>query len=110
MAEVKGYARRSGPLKRSLTSPTLSGYVVTREPITDAQGRLQLDAKGKMKFGPETILRRDDGSPVVTSNADPHPKSVRPIGGRVVRPGEPHGTDEAQHRLTASRGLLRGLR
>jgi len=63
--EVKGYAWHSGPLKRSLTSPTLLGQVVAREPLTDAQGRVKRDAKGRKVFGPETVIRNDDGSPVI---------------------------------------------
>lgn len=65
--EVKGYAWHSGPLKRSLTSPTLLGQVVAREPLTDAQGRVQRDGKGRKVFGPEAVVRNDDGSPVVRS-------------------------------------------
>lgn len=65
--EVKGYAWHSGPLKRSLTSPTLLGQVVAREPLTDAQGRVKRDAKGRKVFGPEAVVRNDDGSPVVRS-------------------------------------------
>jgi site-specific DNA recombinase len=65
--EVKGYAWHSSPLKRSLTSQTLLGYAVTREPLTDAQGRVQRDGKGKKVFGPEGPVRKDDGSPVVRS-------------------------------------------
>jgi site-specific DNA recombinase len=67
--EVKGYEWHSAGLKRSLTSPTLLGQVVTREPLTDAQGRIQRDSTGKKKFGPETIVRNGDGSPVI--RADP---------------------------------------
>lgn len=63
--EVNGYAWHSSPLKRSLTSPTLLGYVVTREPSTDAQGRVQRDSRGKKQYGPDTIVRADDGAPVV---------------------------------------------
>jgi site-specific DNA recombinase len=65
--EVKGYEWHSGPLKRSLTSPTLLGQVVAREPLTDAQGRVQRDSKGRKVFGPEAVVRNDDGSPVVRS-------------------------------------------
>lgn len=65
--EVKGYDWHSGPLKRSLTSPTLLGYAVTREPLTDPQGRALRTAAGKKQFGPETVVRKDDGSPVVRS-------------------------------------------
>lgn len=65
--EVKGYEWHSGPLKRSLTSPTLLGNVVTREAQVDAQGRVKRDARGRKVFGPETVLRGNDGSPVVRS-------------------------------------------
>ncbi|OBL00876.1 hypothetical protein A5646_20520 [Mycobacterium sp. 1245499.0] len=63
--EVKGYEWHSGPLKRSLTRETLLGYAVGREALEDAQGRPRRDAKGKKMFGPETVVRNDDGSPVV---------------------------------------------
>lgn len=65
--EVVGYEWHSGPLKRSLTSPTLLGQVVAREALTDAQGRFQRDGKGRKLFGPEAVVRNDDGSPVVRS-------------------------------------------
>ncbi|OZD00150.1 hypothetical protein CH281_17105 [Rhodococcus sp. 06-221-2] len=63
--KVSGYQWHLGPLKRSLSSPTLLGYAVTREPLTDAQGCVQRDSNGKKKFGPDTIVRADDGSPIV---------------------------------------------
>lgn len=63
--EVKGYEWHSGPLKRSLTSPTLLGQVVARETLTDAQGRIKRDTKGKKLFGPEAVVRNDDGSPIL---------------------------------------------
>lgn len=62
--EVKGYEWHSSPLKRALTSPTLLGQIVAREPLTDAQGRVQRDSKGRKLFGPEAVIRNDDGSPV----------------------------------------------
>ncbi|SRX93232.1 integrase [Rhodococcus jostii RHA1] [Mycobacterium shimoidei] len=65
--EVKGYQWHSSPLKRALTSPTLLGQIVAREPLTDAQGRVKRDSKGRKVFGPETVVRNDDGSPVVRS-------------------------------------------
>ncbi|MDM2175483.1 recombinase family protein [Mycobacteroides abscessus] len=69
-AEVRGRATRdrgwsSSALRRSLTSPTLLGHVVVRNALTDRQGRVQRDAKGRKAFGPETVLRDDTGSPVV---------------------------------------------
>lgn len=63
--EVKGYEWHSGPLKRALTSLTLLGQIVAREPLIDAQGRVQRDSKGRKTFGPETVIRNEDGSPVV---------------------------------------------
>ncbi|MGE2717568.1 recombinase family protein [Mycolicibacterium litorale] len=62
---MKGYTWHSGPLKRSLTSPTLLGQVVAREPLLDGQGRPQRDVKGRKQYGPEYIVRGDDGSPVI---------------------------------------------
>ncbi|SII00002.1 recombinase family protein [Mycobacteroides abscessus] len=63
--EASGYEWHSAPLKRALTSPTLLGRVVTREPLLDAQGRIQRDTKGRKVFGPETVVVGDDGSPVI---------------------------------------------
>lgn len=63
--EVKHYQWHSTGLKRALTSPTLLGYVVAREPVLDAQGRPQRDAKGKKQYGPEAVVRADDGPPIV---------------------------------------------
>ncbi|OZE26572.1 recombinase family protein [Rhodococcus sp. 05-2254-6] len=63
--KMSGYQWHPGPLKRSLSSPTLLGYAVTREPLTDDQGRIQRDSNGKKKFGPETVVRADDGSPII---------------------------------------------
>ena len=34
------------------TRPTLLGYIVTREPLTDAQGRIQRDSEGKKTLRP----------------------------------------------------------
>ena len=65
--EIVGHAWHSSPLKRALRSPALLGQVVTREPLLDANGRPVKDAKGKKKFGPETVVRSVDGSPVVRS-------------------------------------------
>jgi site-specific DNA recombinase len=63
--EVKGYEWHSSGLKRALTSQTLLEYAVAREPLTDAQSRIQRNTKGKKVFGPEKPVRNDDGSPVV---------------------------------------------
>lgn len=63
--EVKGYEWHSGPLKRSLTSKTLLGYAVTREVVADARGKAVRTTSGKKQFGGETVVRNDDGAPVV---------------------------------------------
>ncbi|UPW09800.1 recombinase family protein [Gordonia terrae] len=60
-----GYEWHSSGLKRALTSQTLLGRIVTREPLLDAEGRIQRDAKGHRILGPETIVVGDDGTPVV---------------------------------------------
>lgn len=63
--EVKSYEWYSAPLKRSLSSKTLLGYAITREPLRDAQGRIEKGKNGKNAFGPEDIVRNEDGSPVI---------------------------------------------
>lgn len=63
--DVTGYEWHSGPLKRSLSSPTLLGQIVTREPLVGANGQVKRKSNGKKEFGPETVVRADDGSPVV---------------------------------------------
>ena len=50
------------------TSPTLLGYAVTREPLTDAQGRVLRTAAGKKQFGREIVVRNEDGTPVVRTD------------------------------------------
>ncbi|MBF6449509.1 recombinase family protein [Nocardia elegans] len=67
--EVKGYEWHSGPLKRSLTSKTLLGYAVTREPLLDSQGRVRRTETGTKLFGPEVVVTNDDGSPVVRAES-----------------------------------------
>ncbi|QIS01280.1 recombinase family protein [Nocardia brasiliensis] len=62
---VSGYEWSPSPLKRSLSSPTLLGQLVTREIVLDANGQPVRKNNGKKEFGPETVLRSEDGSPVV---------------------------------------------
>ena len=63
--ERQGYEWQSGGLKRALTSPTLLGRVVVRDPLLDAQGAVRRDEKGRKLFGPETVVVGDDGTPLV---------------------------------------------
>lgn len=63
--EVKGYAWASQRMKESLTSRTMLGQIVTRDPVLDAKGQVQRDAKGRRVLGPEFVVTGDDGAPVV---------------------------------------------
>lgn len=60
----KPFQWTSAGLKRSMTSPTMLGYVTKREPLRDAHGNILRDAKERKQYGPEEILRGSDGSPV----------------------------------------------
>ncbi|EME18765.1 integrase [Rhodococcus triatomae BKS 15-14] len=62
--EIKGHQWNSSALKRSMTSPTMLGYATAREVKRDANGKPQLDARGRKTYGPEDVLRGPDGSPV----------------------------------------------
>lgn len=63
---VKGYAWAPSPMKRALQSQAMLGYAVTREPELDPQtGKPLRDDKGHKIYGPETVVRNADGSPVV---------------------------------------------
>lgn len=63
--EVKGYAWASQRMKESLTSRTMLGQIVTRDPVLDAKGQPMRDAKGHRILGPEFVVLGDDGTPVV---------------------------------------------
>ncbi|KXX60296.1 integrase [Rhodococcus sp. LB1] len=62
--EPKGHEWNSSALKRSMTSPTMLGYATVREPKRDANGKVQLDARGRKMYEAEDVLRGPDGSPV----------------------------------------------
>lgn len=98
--EVAGYEWHSAPLKRALTSQTLLGRVVTREVVTDAQGRIQRDAKGKKVFGAEALVVGDDGSPVVRAE----PILTRDVFDRVGV--ELSGRENRKEPTKRSSGLL----
>ena len=63
--KVAGYEWHSAPLKRGLTSPTLLGHIVTRDPVLGTDGQPQRDAKGNRVLGPETVVLDEAGAPVV---------------------------------------------
>lgn len=63
--KVMGYAWHSGPLKRGLTSRTLLGQIVTRDPVLDKDGKPTRDARGHRVLGPEFVVTGDDGKPIV---------------------------------------------
>ncbi len=107
--EVKGYEWHSAGLKRS-DEPDAARVRGGQGAADDAQGRVLADSKGKKCFGPETVVRNDDGSPVVRAEPILTREVFDRSGGRAGRPGEPQGTDEAQQRATAPDRPLRGLR
>src|SRR5690606_8534993 len=97
---VKGYEWHPAGLKRSLSSPTLLGQVVTREPLTDEHGKPLRDARGKKQFGPGIVVRADDGSPVVRSE----PVLTREVFERVQ--AELAGRENRKEPTKRSSGLL----
>jgi site-specific DNA recombinase len=66
--EVKNFTWHSGPLKRSLTSPTLLGRMTMREPVLDDDGN-PVRKHGKKVLGPETVVRGPDGTPLQRAEA-----------------------------------------
>jgi site-specific DNA recombinase len=73
---------------------------VTREPLTDAQGRVLRTAAGKKQFGREIVVRNDDGSPVVRSA----PILTREVFDRVAV--ELAGRENRREPTKRSTGLL----
>ncbi|MFD9666062.1 recombinase family protein [Rhodococcus sp. NPDC059968] len=67
--ERKPFAWTSGGLRRSMASPTMLGYATVREPKRDANGEIQMDARGRKVLEAEDVLRGPDGSPI--QRADP---------------------------------------
>jgi site-specific DNA recombinase len=63
--ELAGREWHLSPLKRSLMSKTLLGHTVIREVLKDSQGRALTRPNGNKKYGPEDVVRNEDGSPMV---------------------------------------------
>lgn len=63
--DVKHFAWSSQRMKESLMSRTLLGQVITRDPVLDAKGQVQRDAKGRRILGPEFVVTDETGAPVV---------------------------------------------
>lgn len=51
-------------MRESLESPTMLGQMTVREPVLDRYGKPKRDGKGNKIFGPETVLRNTDGTPL----------------------------------------------
>ena len=51
-------------MRESLESPTMLGQMTVREPLTDRHGKPLRDSRGRKKFGPETVQRQPDGTPL----------------------------------------------
>ncbi|GAB93164.1 hypothetical protein GORHZ_207_00130 [Gordonia rhizosphera NBRC 16068] len=59
----------STSMHRLLTSQTLLGRIVKRDPLTDPQGQYVRNDKGEKLFGDEYVLTTEDGTPI--TRADP---------------------------------------
>ncbi|MBB4134777.1 recombinase family protein [Gordonia humi] len=97
--EIKHYAWASGRMKEQLTSRTLLGQIVTRDPVVDAKGQVQRDARGHRILGPEFVVTGDDGRPVVRAE----PILTREIFDRVGAALRARGVDRT---ATTTSGLL----
>lgn len=56
-------------IRESLESPTMLGQMTVREPVMDRYGNPKRDSKGRKVFGPATVQRQSDGTPL--QRADP---------------------------------------
>lgn len=97
--EVHGYAWSSQRMKESLLSRTLLGQVITRDPVLDAKGEIQRNAKGQRILGPEFVVTGDDGTPVVRAE----PILTRAVFDRV---GAALRAREVDRTATVTSGLL----
>lgn len=97
--EVKHYGWASGRMKEMLTSRTLLGQIVTRDPVLDAKGQVQRDAKGRRVLGPEFVVTDDAGVPVVRAE----PILTREIFNQV---GAALKAREVDRTATVTSGLL----
>ncbi|QHN15996.1 recombinase family protein [Gordonia amarae] len=97
--EVKGYAWSSQRMKESLLSRTLLGQVITRDPVLDAKGEIQRDAKGQRILGPEFVVTDETGAPVVRAE----PILTRAVFDRV---GAALRSREVDRTATVQSGLL----
>lgn len=97
--EIKGFAWASGRMKEQLTSRTLLGQIVTRDPKLDAKGQPMRDVKGHRILGPEFVVTGDDGRPVVRAE----PILTRAVFDRV---GAALRAREVDRTATVTSGLL----
>ncbi|KAF0835670.1 recombinase family protein [Nocardia caishijiensis] len=98
---VTGYAWATSPIKRALESQAMLGYAVTREAELDpATGKPLRNAKGNKIYGPETVVRRSDGSPVLRAEPiltrEEHEQVIKALEGRELK-GKP--SERAQNLL-----------
>ncbi|HNP58624.1 MAG TPA: recombinase family protein [Gordonia sp. (in: high G+C Gram-positive bacteria)] len=101
--EVRGYEWHSAPLKRALTSRTLLGQVVGREPVLDEDGNPVRDSRGHRVLGPERVLTDDSGRPLVRAD----PILSRSMFDRVAK--ELANRENRQEPTKRTTGLLTGV-
>lgn len=100
---VRGHAWHSAGLRRGLTSPTLMGRIVTRDPVLDSQGKSARDAKGNRVLGEPYVVLGENHLPVVRAE----PVLDRKTFDRLV--AELEGRENRKEVGTRARALLNGV-
>lgn len=101
--EPKGYQWRAHKMKGQLMSKAMLGYIITRDPKRDAQGRPKKDKNGRVIYGEPYVITNDDGSPKLRAE----PILSRDTYERVYK--ELESRENQSHVTVRSKSLLLGV-